>query len=274
MKQIKISIKLNSNPMSIKKSQLKNILFLILFFGKITMVLGQTSIPDTLLINTKQGKIILVSDSILNFKKLDTKKIIDKAISQIQDSIVLTDTTVKKQRLPKDSIYSKVLKKKEVFLLQLKGGGAFAAGRFTPTLGLGIDFAPQRQDFYWRNSKQPNYTFINLSLTSFWFFDKPLNGQNEIFQNNFLEGSFGNRINTSKVTGVRLIDEFSFGAGYLIKQRGNYFGENTTKLFITIVPKNSFVGFKPELYFTNSFRSTYLGLSFRLITPGSKLFKP
>lgn len=259
--------------MSTNMKTLKTKLILLLISVS-SLVFSQNKIPDTLIVNSKAGKIILIADSIVKFKTTNVQAIINKAIDQISDSLSITDTLKKKTKLPKDSIYYKVLKTKQTFLLQLKGGGAFAAGRFTPEFGFGIDFAPQRQDFYYKGQTQPAYTFINLSFSSFWFFEKPLNGPTEIFQNTFIESSLGNRINTSKATGFRLIDEISFGAGYLIKSEGDYFGPNTFKVFMTLVPKNSFIGFKPELYLTNNFKSAYFGLSFRLITPASRLFKP
>jgi hypothetical protein len=250
-----------------------NILAFLLFYSNLAIC--QVKTPDTLVVNSKSGKIILISDSITNFKTVNVQSIINKAIDQIQDSLVVTDSTLKKKtRLPKDSIYTKVLKNKQTFAFQVKAGGAFAAGRFTPELGFGIDFAPQRQDFYYKGSTQPNYTFINLSLSSLWFFEKPNNEVPEIYRNIFLEASFGNRINNSNATGVRLIDEFSFGAGYLIQQRGNYFEQNTLKLFVTFLPKNSFISFKPEMYFYDNYKFSYLGLSMRFISPVGRLFKP
>jgi hypothetical protein len=275
MKQIKISIKLNFNPMSTKNSRLKSILF-VFFILLSSMVFGQEKTPDTLIVNSKAGKIILISDSIAKFKTSNFQSIINKAIDLVKDSVIgnVNNSFKGKSVLPKDSIFYKVLKKKEIFLLQVKAGGAFAAGRFTPELGFGIDFAPQRQYFYWRKAKQPNYTFINLAISSYWFFEKPVNVQTQTFNNIFLEASFGNRINNKNATGVRLIDEFSFGAGYLIQQRGNYFKQNTTKLFLNFVPKNSFVSIKPELYLYDSYKVSYLGLSFRFITSASRLFNP
>lgn len=250
-----------------------NILAFLLFCS--SLAICQIKTPDTLVVNSKAGKIILISDSIAKFKAANVQSIINNAIDQIQDSLIVSDTTLKKKtRLPKDSIYSKVLKTKQMFAFQIKAGGAFAAGRFTPELGFGIDFAPQRQDFYYKRSAQPNYTFINLSLSSFWFFEKLNNEVPKIYRNIFLEASFGNRINNSKASGVRLIDEFSFGAGYLIQQKGNYFEQNTLKLFVTLVPKNSFIGFKPEIYFFDNYKLSYLGLSIRFISPVGRLFNP
>lgn len=257
--------------MSTQKLKINLIAILIL---SSSLAICQVKTPDTLVVNSKPGKIILISDSIVKFKTANVQSIINKAIDQIKDSLFVTDTLKKKTRLPKDSIYSKVLKTKKTFYPQLKAGGAFAAGRFAPELGFGIDFAPQRQDFYYKGSVQPNYTFINLSLSSLWFFEKPNNEVPEIYRNIFLEASFGNRINNSKATGVRLIDEFSFGAGYLIQQKGNYFEQNTLKLFLTFVPKNSFIGFKPEMYFYDNYKLSYLGMSIRFISPLRGLFKP
>ena len=261
--------------MSTQNLKLKiNLLTFLLFCS--SFAICQIKFPDTLVVNSKPGKIILISDSILKFKTADVQSIINKAINKVRDSLIVIDTTLKmRPRLPKDSLYSKILKNKQIFVLQLKGGGAYAAGRFSSELGFGIDFAPQRQSFYFKRSPFPgDYTFINLSFSSLMFFEKPINGPSEIFRNYFVEGSFGNRNNNSRANGVRLVDEFSFGVGYLVNQQGNYFGRNTTKVFLTIVPKNSFVGFKPELYLTNNFKTSYLGLSFRFITPFSKLFKP
>ena len=277
--QLTIFTNLDFNPMSILNLKLKNKLLVTLIFCS-SLAFCQEKVPDTLVVNSKAGKIILISDSIAKFKTANVQTIINKAIDQIRDSLVVMDSLFKKKtRLPKDSIYSKVLKTRQVFAFQLKAGGAFAAGRFAPELGYGIDFAPQRQDFYFKDSPQPNYTFINLSLSSLWFFEKPNNEVPEIYRNIFLEASFGNRINNSKATGVRLIDEFSFGAGYLVQQKGNYFEQNTLKLFLTFVPKNSFIGFKPEMYFFDNYKLSYLGMSIRFISPlpglsKRGLFKP
>jgi hypothetical protein len=87
MKQIKISIKLNFNPMSTKNSRLKSILF-VFFILLSSMVFGQEKTPDTLIVNSKAGKIILISDSIAKFKTSNFQSIINKAIDLVKDSVI------------------------------------------------------------------------------------------------------------------------------------------------------------------------------------------
>lgn len=262
--------------MSTLKTKLKSSFLLIVILFISIAAFAQKPQADTLVINTAKGKMILISDSLLYFKGPNTLVLINKALEQVKDSLPKTDSLKKKPlRFPKDSLYSKILKKKKTFLLGANFGSGLMLGRIVPQWGLSLDFAPQRQDFYYKRSNITSYTFINFAINSNCFFEKAnQNAENQNFQNLFIEASLGNRINNLKVKKSRLINEFSFGAGYLILDRGNYFGNNTFKLFGTIVPDGSFIGFKPEVFITNNFKTIYPGLSLRLVLPTSNLFNP
>ena len=255
--------------MSTQKTTLKNIFLIGIFLFISTVTFAQKSQADTLVINTVKGKMILISDSLAYFKNANTMVLINKALEQVKDSLPKTDSLKKKERLPKDSLYSKVLPSRQILAVGGNLGAGIVLGNLNPQWALSIDFATQRQDYYAKNVATPHYTFINLALTGTWFFEKPnqfVSAQH--FHNIFLEASIGNRFNNFKTNGFKNMNEASFGVGYLVRERGNYFGANTFKLYVSYVPKNSFVGFKPEVFFTNNFKTVYPGISLKLVLPG------
>ena len=262
--------------MSTLKTKLKSSFLLIVILFISAIAFAQKPQADTLVINTAKGKVILISDSLLYFKGPNTLVLINKALEQVKDSLPKTDSLKKKPlRFPKDSLYSKILKRKRTFLLGANFGSGLMLGRIVPQWGLSLDFAPQRQDFYFKRNTIATYTFINIAVNSNWFFEKANQTvETQYLQNLFIEASFGNRINNLNPKRLRQINEFSLGVGYLIQERGNYFENNTFKLFGTIVPNGSFIGFKPEIYFTDNFKTIYPGLSLRLVLPFSNLFNP
>jgi hypothetical protein len=193
--------------------------------------------------------------------------LINKALEQVKDSLPKTDSLKKKERLPKDLLYSKVLENKKIIALSFDLGSSVVFGKINPNWGLGIDFAPQRQDFYSKGLPRPTYSFINLGISNITFFEKANQAsKTQIFNNLFIEASIGNRINNKNATGLRLLNEASIGAGYLISEKGNYFDrDNRFKLFCTIVPNGWFIGFKPEMYLTGNYKTNYMGLTLKLI---------
>ncbi len=225
-------------------------LLLLLGTGK---VFAQKANPDTLIIGTKNGKIILVSDSLKKFKAINVDELVKKALLSIKDSLVDDAQMRKKLR---DGLYTRKIKNRPFRLLPIFGLG-FVRDKFSPFLGLSLDFAPQRQDYYLKQGGE--YTFINIASTAFFTFKD--NGSGYQTQNNiFLEGTIGNRINNS-IANYGVVSELSAGIGYLIHREGNYFTNHTLKVFVNVGLKNSFIKIRPELYITDQFKNAFPGLA-------------
>jgi hypothetical protein len=237
--------------------------FIKLLFILLSLMLNksfaQKSNPDTLIIGTNGGKIILIGDSLQKFSKLNSNKLINEALYKIRDSLTSEEKkAIYKQH--RDSLYSRKNISKFPFRLLPVIGLGLVRDKTSPFLGLSLDFAPQRQDYYYKGGGM--YTFVNIAAVPYFTFEKDNTNKYITHQNIFLEASLGNRINNTKDYGS--VSEFSFGIGYLIKKQGFYFGQNTFKLFGTIGIKNSFIKIKPELLLMDNFKTIFPGMGIKV----------
>lgn len=235
-------------------NKLKGLLLGLLCFSY--PLYAQQNQPDTLEINTKSGKIILISDSLQKFRSQNANDLINKALIQA----LSLDERRERAKIWRDTIYYKKIKNKfPIRPLPVLGLGLLR-DKASPFLGLSLDFAPQRQDYYYKGSGE--YTFINLAVASYFSFEKKPGSSYRTLHDVFLEGTLGNRINNIHDYGR--FSEVSGGLGFLIKGSNRYFNRNTFKLFVNFGLKNSFVRLRPELYFDDGFRNIFPGLTLKL----------
>ncbi|HTM99968.1 MAG TPA: hypothetical protein VL088_14530 [Pedobacter sp.] len=230
------------------------ILLLLVLFSKPTFAQKN---PDTLVIGTKNGQIILVSDSLLKFAPMQTEELIRKALYKIIDSLPKGKSFKAKSKINSDSSYTKIIKKK-MFRVTGEFGLGLIRDKISPAVAIGLEFAPQKQDYY--RKKKGMYSFINLSAYATSTFREEENNY-RTYQNTFLEFTIGNKMNTED--GYRSLTELSSGVGYLIQREGNYFERNTFKVFVNFGLPKTFIIIRPECYFIK--KNTFLGLTIKLI---------
>lgn len=230
-----------------------------LLLAIVSQAFAQEQVPDTLIIGTKHGKIILVSDSLQKFNFLNSDELIKKALLQVQDSLSAAErkSLARKHR---DTIYYKKINNTFPFRLLPVTGLGLIRDKASPFLGLSLDFAPQRQDYYFKNGSM--YTFINLATVPYFTFEKTNTGNYRTFYNVFLEASMGNRINNER--GYGSVSELSAGVGYLVRNDGSYFLRNTFKIFFNIGLRNSFLKVRPELFVTDNFKQAFPGIAIKI----------
>lgn len=213
--------------------------------------------PDTLVINTKNGQIILVSDSITKFTTMPVELLIRKAIYQVLDSLPNNKSLKAKQKIQRDSRYTRIIKKRMIRITESFGVGLIR-DKISPLIGVGIEFAPQKQDYFRKEGGM--YSFINLSAHAAFTFKEEEN-KYRTYQNTFVDLTLGNRMNPQG--GYKSVTELSAGVGYLIQRNGNYFDRNTFKIFANIGLPNSFIVVRPECYLSKG--NVFPGLTIKLI---------
>lgn len=219
--------------------------------------LAQQKTPDTLIINSKAGKIILVSDSLQRFNKIGADVLIKNSLFEVRDS--LSETKKEKAIRVWKERFTWIIPHKHNFRILPAFGIGTIREKMSPFLALSLDFAPARQDYYLKNGG--SYTFLNLAINSSFTFEKNVNDY-ITNKNIFIEASMGNRLNNFNKDFGR-ISEASFGFGYLAYKEGDYFKGNTFKIFATIGLYKSFIKIKPELYFTDSFSKVFPGITLK-----------
>lgn len=219
---------------------------------------AQQKTPDTLIINTKAGKIILVSDSLQKFNSIGTDLLIRKSIYSVHDSLSETKEA-RAKRLYKER-FTRIINNKFPLRILPNIGIGTIRDKVSPLLGLSIDFGPQRQDYYLKNFG--HYTFINLAANMSFSYTKDALNKYHTDQNLFIEASMGNRVNNF-TNNVGMFSEASFGLGYLAHNEGSYFEGNTFKVFFSVGLYKSFVKIKPELYITNNFSKAFPGITLK-----------
>jgi hypothetical protein len=220
---------------------------------------AQRKEKDTLIINTKAGKIILVSDSLQNFEAVGTDVLIRKSLNSIKDSLAET-IAQRKKRLWKEQ-YTYIIPEKHALRVLPAFGIGTITDKVSPFLSLSLDFGPQRQDYYFKSGG--SYSFLNLAANGFFTFTKDLQDHYDTDKNIFLELSVGNRLNNFQDNFGRF-SEAAFGIGYLAYKEGPYFERNTFKFFVSVGLYKSFVKIKPELYFTDNFNKIFPGITLKL----------
>ncbi|RYG22136.1 MAG: hypothetical protein EOO07_00750 [Chitinophagaceae bacterium] len=239
---------------------MKNILYTFIAILLLSLCGGRAfaqKTPDTLVISTKNGQIILVSDSLANFAPMQNDVLIKRALIQALNSPAEANNLKAKMRTPKDSLYTKVIKKR-LFRLTEEFGAGLIRDKVSPSVAIGLEFSPQKQDYY--RKKNGMYSFISLSVHSTSTF-KEVDNKYRTDRNTFLQFTLGNRMNPE--SGYKSVTEFSSGVGYLIQRDGNYFERNTFKIFINFgLPKSSII-ITPEYYFDKN--DGFLGLTVKLV---------
>lgn len=219
---------------------------------------AQQKAPDTLIINTKAGKLILVSDSIQKFNTIGADLLIRKSIYSVHDSLSETKEA-RAKRLRKER-FTRIITHKSPFRILPNIGIGTIRDKMSPFLGLSLDFGPQRQDYYLKSGG--HYTFINLAANMSFSFSKDNLNNYTTDKNVFIEASLGNRINNFS-NNYGMFSEASFGVGYLAHNEGTYFEGNTFKVFFSVGLYQSFVKVKPELYFTDNFKKAFPGITLK-----------
>ncbi len=218
---------------------------------------SQEKFPDTLVVQIKTGeKILLVGKDVSVFKTIKIDSIIKRALITFTDSIPLDKTPGSK--ISKKDFFPGVLLKKRAFIFQPGIGLGLIKDRLSPFWGVALDFGAQRQDY--NRGDFPMYTFINLAMNAYYTFENTGSGLGRTFNNIFIEGSIGNRVN-NRPKKIFNFDEFAFGAGYLIRDQGSYFQKNTVKAFFSVIPAYSFIRLRPEVFFTDNFSKAWPGLN-------------
>jgi hypothetical protein len=100
---------------------------------------------------------------------------------------------------------------------------------------------------------------ISLGLNMNYFFDRNESGPYSMAVNAFVSAGFGLRIKPSQPDSRWQKLE----VGYLVRSRGGYFDKDTFKLSYTYPIASQKVHLIPELYFSNSFRTVFPGISIR-----------
>lgn len=233
------------------------LLLAIVFFAATGYTLAQKR-PDTLVVVVKKGKIILVSDLLQQFNGIKADDLIKRALLAIKDSLTAEEKVVQK-KTNRDAMYSKILKNRfPIRILPVLGLGLLR-NQVAPFLGLSVDFAPQRQDYYYK--KGGAYTFINVAVNPYFTFREGASGYGTQ-KHVFIEATLGNRMNND--LGYKKFSEISAGLGYLVHTEGPYFSKQTFKIFANIGLRNTFIKIRPALYVTNSFREVFPAIGIKL----------
>ncbi|MXV14268.1 hypothetical protein [Hufsiella ginkgonis] len=239
------------------------ILFIWLFLP--LLAFGQNARPDTLQLDMKLGsKVILIGTDLDSFRNIKLDSLVRKALEAVKDSISPEGKT--KKPVSRDQLYTRIITKNQPFRLKPAIGASLVKETPAPLMGLYLEFAPQRQDYYLRDLI-PEYTFLHAGISALYLSERNQAGVRVTNVNVFAEGSIGNRYNNEDKR-VFNFDEFSFGLGYLVRRRGDYFEKNTFKLFGTIVPSRSFIRLKPELYVPGNLKKIFPGLSVLVLLKG------
>ncbi len=219
---------------------------------------AQQKTQDTLIINSKAGKIILVSDSLQKFNGINSELLIRKSLASVGDSLSETKEA-RAKRLWKER-FTWILPNKSPLRILPGAGIGTIRDKFSPSLALSLDFSPQRQDYYRKSGG--SYTFLNLAVNGFFTFEKDASNQYITNHNIFIEYSMGNRVNNF-YNNFGTFSEAAVGIGYLAYKQGGYFERNTFKFFAQIGLHKSFIKLKPELYFTDNFSKIFPGITFK-----------
>ncbi|MDQ7947247.1 MAG: hypothetical protein REI78_05945 [Pedobacter sp.] len=230
--------------------------WLLIFLSTQRLVAQQQ--PDTLIIGTKAGQLVLISDSLQKFGTVQANEIIKKALLSVKDSLTAEERRAKR-RADWEAQYTQLIKNKSPFRPMAFFGLGLVRNQPSPFIGAALDFAPQRQDYYYK--KGGMYTFINLAVNTYFTFAEAF-GEYDTRYNIFLEATLGNRMNNE--LGYTKFSEISAGLGYLLHRDGNYFSAHTVILFVNVGLPKTFVKIRPELYFTNQFTKVFPGIGIKL----------
>ncbi len=100
---------------------------------------------------------------------------------------------------------------------------------------------------------------MNVNTSSFFFFDKGNDNKYNIYRNTFLNAEF--LLNFSMFN-KKERDFNGLGVGYLIEDRGTYFGEATVMIYYK--KKFKFFSVQPGIILENDFKDVFPVISIRL----------
>ncbi len=134
----------------------------------------------------------------------------------------------------------------------------FGAGIVRNTLAPIADIAFQ-YNRYWNDYKERN--IFRISGTGYYFFGQDSKGGAVVNDNWFINGTVGN-VSQHNDPGWYGQEE-TFGVGYLVSQKGNYFKRNTFRVFTDIMFVRG-VSLVPEIIFTDNFKQVFPGISVKV----------
>ncbi|SDM08772.1 hypothetical protein SAMN05421823_110124 [Catalinimonas alkaloidigena] len=132
--------------------------------------------------------------------------------------------------------------------LEITGGAGVGVVRDKLVPDLALNFA-----FRFSKKAQPSAHYFAVSPSLHYFFARQPEGNYKMDVNTFVSVAYARRFPQSIV---------GLGAGYLVRNKGDYFGDNTIKLFGWLggVEKNYRV--YPELIITDNFKTVFPGIRF------------
>lgn len=125
--------------------------------------------------------------------------------------------------------------------------------------------APMTQEGirYTRHTKwnHKNYDFFSVFASQYFLFEKDASGNFLVKDNWFINADVGSVYDGNEVGWLG--KKVSFGVGYLVVNKGDYFKNNTFKVFtdLQVVQRFTIV---PELIFTNNFKQIFPGITLKV----------
>jgi len=138
-------------------------------------------------------------------------------------------------------------RRKNYASLELDMGAGLVRNTIAPMGEIGLSYTIHRA---YRNDDY--YTYINASMTPYFFFDRNPDGQFYVKDNWFANIEIGS---PGSIYGLKT-NRITFGVGYLAISNGNYFKGTTMKAFLNIKLKGA-VTVSPEMIFTGDLRQVF-----------------
>ncbi len=113
---------------------------------------------------------------------------------------------------------------------------------------------------HWRGLPTSGNSFLRLSTTPYFFFDKDAKNNTVVNDNWFVNLEFGYYNAKGK-------NRFSMGAGYLYAERGNVFQKQTYKAFVNM--QLGKITVSPEFICNDNFKQIYPGITLKFINLGN-----
>ncbi len=126
-------------------------------------------------------------------------------------------------------------------------GAGLVRNTFAPMAELGIELNERLHI----NPKK--FSFMRLSAMPYFFFDKDLKNNIQVYDNWFANVELGTQLKDKRN---------SIGVGYLFAGNGGYFQNTTMKAFISFPIGKQFT-LCPEIIFTNNFKQIFPGVTLR-----------
>ncbi len=134
-------------------------------------------------------------------------------------------------------------------------GVGLVKNTLSPMGDIGIEIDKQ-----WRGLPTAGPSFLRLSTTPYFFFDKDVKNNTIVNDNWFANLEFGYYNSKGK-------NRFSLGAGYLYAERGNVFQKQTFKAFINM--QFGKITVVPEFICNDNFKQIYPGITLKLMNLGN-----